>query len=193
MSYILKLLYPLAFIHYVAYLFLPSRIKQDIDEDVAYMNERCRRQWSLIKYLVYEKPYRNLFYWRIGRKRNFLLEFLLPNQSFFTISDLCEEIAGGIFVLNHPWCSRIAAKKVGKHFTIRQNTTIGMSKLKRSDLIPTIGDDVEIGAHSIVIGDIKIGNNVIIAAGSVVINDVPDNCMVAGNPAVIKKRLSSVK
>ena len=32
-----------------------------------------------------------------------------------------------------------------------------------------------------------IGNNVTIAAGSVVTKDVPDNCMVAGIPAIIKK------
>jgi serine O-acetyltransferase len=38
------------------------------------------------------------------------------------------------------------------------------------------------------LGPVKIGNNVIIAAGSVVTHDIPDNCMVAGVPAVIKKR-----
>lgn len=53
----------------------------------------------------------------------------------------------------------------------------------------SIGDSCFIGANSTIINNINIGNNVIIAAGAVVIKDVPDNVMVAGNPAVIKKQL----
>ena len=37
--------------------------------------------------------------------------------------------------------------------------------------------------------NIKIGDNVIIGAGSVVVKDVPSNCVIAGNPASIKKYL----
>jgi serine O-acetyltransferase len=36
-----------------------------------------------------------------------------------------------------------------------------------------------------VIPNIKIGNNVTVGAGSTVINDVPNNCIVVGNPARI--------
>ena len=36
-----------------------------------------------------------------------------------------------------------------------------------------------------VIGNIRIGDNVIIGAGSLVIKDVPSNCVVGGNPAKI--------
>lgn len=35
--------------------------------------------------------------------------------------------------------------------------------------------------------DITIGENAVVAAGAAVIKDVPDNVMVAGVPAVIKK------
>lgn len=48
-----------------------------------------------------------------------------------------------------------------------------------------IFDNVFIGAHSIIIGNVKIGPNVIIAAGSVVTKDVPANSIVGGNPAKI--------
>jgi sugar O-acyltransferase (sialic acid O-acetyltransferase NeuD family) len=50
-----------------------------------------------------------------------------------------------------------------------------------------IGSFCSIGACAVVIPKISIGNNVIIGAGSVVIRAVPDNVMVAGNPAQIKK------
>ena len=51
----------------------------------------------------------------------------------------------------------------------------------------TIGDFSTIGTNATILPKIKIGSNVIIAAGAVVTKDVPDNCMVAGVPAVIKK------
>lgn len=46
-----------------------------------------------------------------------------------------------------------------------------------------IGDNVFIGANSVIMPNISIGNNVIIGAGSVVTKDVPDNKVFAGNPA----------
>jgi serine acetyltransferase len=54
---------------------------------------------------------------------------------------------------------------------------------------PVIGDNVYIASNSTVIGNIHIGNNVIIGAGSVVTKDIPDNSIVAGNPARIIKTL----
>ena len=48
-----------------------------------------------------------------------------------------------------------------------------------------IFDNVFIGAHSIIIGNVKIGPNAIIAAGSVVTKDVPANSIVGGNPAKV--------
>lgn len=52
----------------------------------------------------------------------------------------------------------------------------------------TIGNNCIFGTNSTVIPDISIGNNVVIAAGAVVTQNLPDNCMAAGVPAVIKKR-----
>ena len=39
---------------------------------------------------------------------------------------------------------------------------------------------------------VTIGNNVIIAAGAVVTKDIPDNVVVAGNPAKVIKVLENV-
>ena len=46
-----------------------------------------------------------------------------------------------------------------------------------------IGDDVFLGAGAIVLPGVKVGSRVVIGAGSVVTSDVPDNSVVAGNPA----------
>ena len=48
-----------------------------------------------------------------------------------------------------------------------------------------IGDNVFIGANSVVLPGIKIGNNAIIGAGSIVTKDVPNNVVVVGNPAKV--------
>ena len=52
-----------------------------------------------------------------------------------------------------------------------------------------IGNDVWIGANSVILDGVKIGEGAIIGAGSVVTKDVKSFAIVAGNPArFIKKR-----
>ena len=53
---------------------------------------------------------------------------------------------------------------------------------------PTIGNNVFIGAGAVVCGGITIGNNVQIGANAVVMKDVPPNCTVIGNPAIIVRK-----
>ena len=50
-----------------------------------------------------------------------------------------------------------------------------------------IGDDVMIGANSVILEGVKIGNGSVVAAGSVVVDDVPAGVVVAGSPAKIVK------
>ena len=52
-----------------------------------------------------------------------------------------------------------------------------------------VGNSVWIGGNAVILPGVTIGNDVVVAAGSVVTRDIPDNVVVAGNPAVIKKRL----
>tara|TARA_B100000959_G_scaffold34671_1_gene32988 strand:- start:432 stop:950 length:519 start_codon:yes stop_codon:yes gene_type:complete len=54
----------------------------------------------------------------------------------------------------------------------------------------TIGQNVRIGAHSILLPGIKIGNGSSVGAGSVVTKDVPENTIFAGNPAKLIKAIS---
>ena len=49
----------------------------------------------------------------------------------------------------------------------------------------TIGNDVFIGAGTIVLPNTHIGNKVIIGAGSVVSRSIPDNSVAVGNPAKV--------
>lgn len=46
-----------------------------------------------------------------------------------------------------------------------------------------VGSRVFIGARAIIMPNVTIGDRVIVGAGSVVTKSIPDNCVVAGNPA----------
>lgn len=46
-----------------------------------------------------------------------------------------------------------------------------------------IGNDVFIGAGSVILPDVKIGDNSIVGAGSVITKDIPSNVVCGGNPA----------
>lgn len=54
----------------------------------------------------------------------------------------------------------------------------------------TIGDNVWIGGNVCVLPGVKIGDNVVIGAGSVVIKDLPDNVIAAGNPCRIIRKIT---
>lgn len=77
---------------------------------------------------------------------------------------------------------------IGNNVTLRCNTVIGIKE--DSMHAPRIGSNVDIGANSVIIGNICIGDNVKIGAGSVVTRDIPAGSTVVGNPA---KVISSYK
>ena len=80
---------------------------------------------------------------------------------------------------------------IGSGCTLRNSTTIGHKQLADGTftLCPRIGNNVDIGANVCIIGGVTIGDNVVIGAGSVVVKDVPSDCMVVGNPArVLEKK-----
>jgi serine O-acetyltransferase len=63
---------------------------------------------------------------------------------------------------------------MGKNTVLRQNVTIG-ARNDTDQGYTIIGDNVEFGASSCIIGDIKIGDNVTVGAMSLINKDVPDN------------------
>ena len=109
------------------------------------------------------------------------MEWYRPGDRYFIIKkDM--KIGKGIRV-THPYSTILSAVSIGDNFRCIQGVTIGASATGN----PTIGNNVHVGANAIIIGGITIGNNVRIGAGSIVVKSVPDNCVVAGNPARVIK------
>lgn len=57
----------------------------------------------------------------------------------------------------------------------------------------TIGSFTQIGANATILPNLSIGHNVIVGAGAVVTKNVPDNCVVAGNPARIIRQVTPLQ
>jgi len=74
---------------------------------------------------------------------------------------------------------------IGNNVNINHGAAIGTTNRGNKKGAPIIGDCVWIGTNAVVVGNITIGNNVLIAPLSHVNFDVPENAVVAGNPAKI--------
>ena len=61
-------------------------------------------------------------------------------------------------------------------------------RIDNTDRPVEIGDYTFLGMHSIILPGVRIGKHCVVAAASVVTSDVPDYCVVAGQPARIVKR-----
>lgn len=83
--------------------------------------------------------------------------------------------------------------KIGKNCNIAQGVTIGQQNRGKNEGFPEIGDEVWIGPNAVIVGGIKIGNNVLVAPNSFVNFDVPDNCVVMGNPAQMTPKDSATE
>lgn len=86
---------------------------------------------------------------------------------------------------------------------VEDNVFIGPNVTFTNDLFPrsknysnsfqgiTIKNGASIGANATLLAGITIGENAMVGAGAVVTKDVPDNAVVAGNPAKIIRSTES--
>lgn len=122
----------------------------------------------------------------IGRKVNIFSEF---NDSKLTI-DSNSQINIGV-ELDFSGGLNIGKDVVISEYSVIMSHDHGLDpRSKPVKKNKKIGNNVWIGAHSIVLPQAQvIGNNSIIAAGSIVTKNVPENVIVAGNPALIIRHL----
>lgn len=79
-------------------------------------------------------------------------------------------IASGVQFINHDIVAHMLSKKYDTHDFQPMEGCI------------SIGDNVMIGAGTVILPNVRIGSNVVIGAGSIVCKDIPDNVVAAGVP-----------
>jgi len=71
---------------------------------------------------------------------------------------------------------------IGDNVLVYQGVTLGGTGKETGKRHPTLKNDIVVGSGAKILGNITIGNNVRVGAGSVVIEDVPDDSTVVGIP-----------
>lgn len=156
--------------------------KRKIDADLQKYSADGTGVGAFIKVCTRQRVFRNLFYYRLGEYVSVFIKWLLPPERTLTI--WCPEIGEGCH-FEHNYATYLNAERIGRDFYCLHLVTLGNdSKGQR----PVIGDGVSIYTGATVFGGIHIGDNVTIGAGAVVSKDVPANCTVVGNPAVIVRQ-----
>lgn len=126
-------------------------------------------------------------YYRNRLSKIFLLPFIIFYKfysEFLVCADLPAKVqAGSNLRIYHGFGLVVHPSTIfGSGCILRHGVTIGnkMDKMGRPTLPPVIGNNVEFGVGSVVIGEIKIGDNVVIGACTVVTKNIPDNSIVVG-------------
>ena len=128
-------------------------------------------------------PFKKILKKIIGRKNIF--DILLENG--LVCGDNFFMNRGCLIDFSHCWLI-----KIGNDVTLAPNVTIlahdasttkhlGYTKIAKV----TIGNNVFIGAGSLILPGVKIGDNVIIGAGSIVTKDVPSDSVALGSPSKV--------
>lgn len=100
------------------------------------------------------------------------------------------------FVLVHSSGVTIGAHvRTGRDCRVAQGVSIGVARDAGRGLddatkgASVLGEHVTIGPLSLVIGPVQVGDGAVIGGHTVVTRDVPPNCIVAGSPAKVLRRL----
>lgn len=150
-------------------------------------NWSCKYIFSLLK----SPAMRYIFAGRLSTTNQFM-SYLWGVQKYLGHKLGCEigwkYIESGI-VLSHPYGITVnGGTKIGKDCTLFKGCTIGSIRDGKKAGIPVLGDRVVVCCNAMICGNVTIGNDVLIAAGAYVNFDVPDNCVVIGNPGIIHRK-----
>lgn len=110
-------------------------------------------------------------------KLYFIARLISQITRFFTLIEIHPGATIGKNLFIDHGCGIVIGETtiIGDNCTIYHNVTLGGTGKDKGKRHPTIGNNVMIGAGSIILGPINIGNNVKIGAGSIVVKDVKDN------------------
>lgn len=152
--------------------------------------------WYVLESLLFENGYQAVVLYRLGhwfKRRGVPLcgPFCHQLAIFLTGVDIAPgaEIGPGLRISHGVGTVVGGGVRIGSGALLMQGVTIGAPSQERIDQMPTLGDDVVVGAGACVIGGVEIGDDVLIGVNTVVTRDVPSGSKVlpAGEIRVVPK------
>lgn len=128
------------------------------------------------------------FFWKIGMP--FIPRYISEIARELTGIEIHPgaEIGGDFFIDHGTGCVIGETTEIGNNVTIFSGVVFGGTNIKPVKRHPTLGNNIVVGTGAKILGPVKIGDNVKIGANSVVVNDVPPNSVVVGVPGKIITR-----
>lgn len=136
--------------------------------------------------LIFHRP----AHWCYKHKMKFIARLISQLTRFFTGIEIHPgAVIGRRCFIDHGMGVIIGeTAEVGDDVTIYQGVTLGGTGKDVGKRHPTIGNRVIVASGAKVLGPFKVGDDVKIGAGSVVLKEVPAGCTVVGIPGTIVKR-----
>lgn len=178
--------------------------------DFLIMNQRdARPRWyvRLLAPLYQHRGRGSKIYWSVRMDTPPYRRFWLGRRSVVESFCCINNAVGDVIIGDHTrigiHCTIIGPVCIGSHVNLAQGITVTALNHNFEDITQridqqgittkpiVIGDDVWIGANSVILPGVTLGSHVIVAAGAVVTKDIPDNCVVAGVPAKVIKQLET--
>jgi serine O-acetyltransferase len=124
-------------------------------------------------------------HWFYDHKRYVLARFISQGARFLTGIEIHPgaKIGKRVFIDHGAGVVIGETAEIGDDVLLYQGVTLGGTGNVRGKRHPTVGNRVVIGTGAAILGDIRLGNDVKVGAGSVVVHSVPDGRTVVGIPA----------
>lgn len=170
-----------------------KRLKKDLERRFRKPFRDDRSLLKRIRYVNENFQYKTLIYYRLAKACRFLLlkkilSWLYRKSSEKSGVEFFSSTLGGGIILPHWGRIILNAEIIGDDLYVFHDVTIGNDYISGK---PRIGNNVFIGASSVILGNISIGDNVVIGACSFVNTDIPSNSLAVGNPARVIKQIDN--
>lgn len=171
------------------------------------LNDYRPRWWirTFVNPLVFRRPFSSIVRWSARMDLLPNHNFKMGQKSIIESNAVVNNIVGAVEIGDNSLIGIgsvvIGPAKIGSDVLLAQNIVISglnhgyrqLDKTIREHKVTTkqitISDDVWIGANAVITAGVTIGTHCIVGGGAVVTKDVPDYCIVSGNPAKIIKRM----